>query len=289
MIATRQAVSLNRFSAILIKGEFTERQVKRMSNLVVKNVNVLGDSIIAAKDEDGNIWAGVTYFCKALGMSKNQRDAQVDKVKSDKTLSKGCGKFPAGVFDASNEAYALRLDFIPIWLAKISITDKMQSEHPGLADKLLNYQLKAKDVLAEAFLPKQSTMPQTTDGKIALLAQGHVELKAEIDSVKADLEQFKNEMPILGVEESKITAAVKKKGVECLGGKDSNAYNDKSLRQKLYSDLHRQLKREFGVSTYKAIKRNQTEAAVLIIQGYKPPLVLSETITYENAQQTLDM
>ncbi len=103
------------------------------------------------------------------------------------------------------------------------------------------------------------------------------------------MEQFKNEMPILGVEESKITAAVKKKGVECLGGKDSNAYNDKSLRQKLYSDLHRQLKREFGVSTYKAIKRNQTEAAVLIIQGYKPPLVLSETITYENAQQTLDM
>lgn len=135
----------------------------------------------------------------------------------------------------------------------------------------------------------QPQLPQTTDGKIALLAQGHVELKAEIDSVKADLEQFKNDMPILGVEESKITAAVKKKGVECLGGKESNAYNDKSLRQKLYSDLHKQLKREFGVSTYKAIKRNQTEAAVLIIQGYKPPLVPSETITYENAQQTLDV
>ena len=61
-----------------------------------------------------------------------------------------------------------------------------------------------------------SPNPQTTDGKIALLAQGHVELKAEIDSVKADLEQFKNEMPILGVEESKITAAVKKKGVESI-------------------------------------------------------------------------
>lgn len=135
----------------------------------------------------------------------------------------------------------------------------------------------------------QSQLPQTTDGKIALLAQGHVELKAEIDSVKADLEQFKNDMPILGVEESKITAAVKKKGVECLGGKDSNAYNDKSLRQKLYSDLHRQLRREFGVSTYKAIKRNQTESAVLIIQGYTPPLVLSETITYRNAQQTLEV
>lgn len=131
-------------------------------------------------------------------------------------------------------------------------------------------------------------LPQTTDGKIALLAQGHVELKAEIDSVKADLEQFKNDMPILGVEETKITDAVKKKGVECLGGKTSNAYNDKSLRGKLYSDMHRQIRREFGVSTYKAIKRNQTDTAIAIIQGYVPPLVLSETIKMENAQQTFD-
>lgn len=135
----------------------------------------------------------------------------------------------------------------------------------------------------------QAQLPQTTDGKIALLAQGHVELKAEIDSVKADLEQFKNDMPILGVEESKITNAVKKKGVECLGGKESNAYNNRSLRGRLYSDLHRQLRREFGVSTYKAIKRNQADTAVSIIQCYVPPLVLSDTIKTLNAQQTLNV
>ncbi len=125
-----------------------------MKDLVVKSVDLFGDSVITAQDREGNIWAGVTYFCKALGMSKNQRDAQVDKVQLDKTLSKGCGKFPAGVFDSSNETYALRLDFVPIWLAKITITDKMQKDHPELADKLLNYQLKAKDVLAAAFLPQ---------------------------------------------------------------------------------------------------------------------------------------
>lgn len=260
-----------------------------MSDLVVKNVDVLGDVITAAKDEAGNIWVGINSFCHGLDMNKQQRDWQVKRVREDKTLCKGCREFSAGVFDAANSAYALRLDFIPIWLAKISITDKMQSEHPELADKLLNYQLKAKDVLAEAFLPKQNTMPQTTDGKIALLAQGHVELKAEIDSVKADLEQIKNDMPILGVEETRITDAVKKKGVECLGGKASNAYNDKSLRGKLYSDMHSQIRREFGVSTYKAIKRNQTDTAITIIQAYVPPLVLSETIEAVNAQQTLDM
>lgn len=148
------------------------------------------------------------------------------------------------------------------------------------------------DYLEDNYFDRQNRpaqFPTTVQGQIQLLAQGHVELEAKIDSVKADLEQFKNDMPILGVEESKITNAVKKKGVECLGGKDSNAYNDKSLRGRLYSDLHRQLRREFGVSTYKAIKRNQADTAVSIIQCYVPPLVLSETIDTLNAQQTLEV
>lgn len=135
----------------------------------------------------------------------------------------------------------------------------------------------------------QQRLPMTIPEQIQCIAQGHVELKAEIDSVKADLQQFKNDMPILGIEENKISNAVKKKGVECLGGKESNAYNDKSLRGRLYSDLHRQLRREFGVSTYKAIKRNQTDTAITLIQCYVPPLILSETIETVNAQQELNM
>lgn len=135
----------------------------------------------------------------------------------------------------------------------------------------------------------QQRLPMTIPEQIQVIAQGHVELKAEIDSVREDLEQFKNDMPILGIEETKISSAVKKKGVECLGGKDSNAYNDKSLRGRLYSDLHRQLRREFGVSTYKAIRRNQTDTAISIIQCYVPPLVLTEMIEMINAQQTLNI
>lgn len=135
----------------------------------------------------------------------------------------------------------------------------------------------------------QARLPMTIPEQIQLIAQGYGELHEEVQTIKKDLEDFKNDMPILGVEESKITNAVKKKGVECLGGKQSNAYNDKSLRGRLYSDLHRQLRREFGVSTYKAIKRNQTDTAITIIQCYAPPLVLAETIDTVNAQQTLAM
>ena len=130
-----------------------------MNDLVVKSVDLCGDSVMAARDKEGTIWAGINFFCRGLGMSKRQRDFQVEKVKADKVLSRGCTLLRAGVFDPANEAYALRLDFVPIWLAKITITDKMQKENPGLAEKLLNYQLKAKDILADAFLPNQQTEP----------------------------------------------------------------------------------------------------------------------------------
>jgi len=130
-----------------------------MDGLIVKNVDMFGDSVMAAQDKDGVIWAGINFFCRGLGMSKRQRDFQVEKVKTDRALSRGCTLLRAGVLDPANEVYALKLDFVPIWLSKITITKKMEAETPELADKLLQYQLKAKDILAAAFLP--SALPQS--------------------------------------------------------------------------------------------------------------------------------
>ena len=135
----------------------------------------------------------------------------------------------------------------------------------------------------------QVQIPQTTDGKIALLAQGHTELREEIESVKQDLDDFKRDMPLLAVECDRITTAVHKRGVDALGGKRSNAYKDASLRGKVYQDIHRELKRQFGVSTYKAIKRNQCETAVSIIAEYELPIVLQEQIKDCNSQISMEV
>lgn len=135
----------------------------------------------------------------------------------------------------------------------------------------------------------QPQLPQTTDGKIALLAQGHTELKAEVDGIKADLESLKQDLPILPIEADRITEAVRKKGVAVLGGKRSNAYNDRGLRQKLYNNLYANLKYNFGVRSYKSIKRSQTDKAIEIINNYQPPFFLAEQIETVNAQQSLDL
>ena len=110
------------------------------------------------------------------------------------------------------------------------------------------------------------------------------EIDTKVESVNDDLQQFKQDMPLLGLECDRITTAIKTKGVNCLGGKDSAAYHDKSLRGRVYQDMHHQLKREFGVSTYKAIKRSQTDLAVKKINEYQLPVVLADEVEDTNNQ-----
>ena len=112
---------------------------------------------------------------------------------------------------------------------------------------------------------------------------------SRVDGIKADLEQFKRDLPILGVEENKITGAVKNKGVSILGGKQSNAYRDKSIALSVYRDIYGQIYRNFGVTTYKAIKRSQCDLVLDIVRRYEPPLILEERIRNANSQQTIDL
>ena len=127
-----------------------------MNELEVKRVPFMGTDLMAARDDEGTIWAGVSYICNGLGLSKAQKDNQIEKIRKDSVLLKGCRKIPAGFFDPNNITYGLKLDFVPLWLAKINITPAMQAETPELAERLEAYQLKAKDVLAAAFLPKKA-------------------------------------------------------------------------------------------------------------------------------------
>ena len=129
--------------------------------------------------------------------------------------------------------------------------------------------------------------PMSTAEQIQILAQGNIELEHKIDSVDKDLQEFKREMPLLAIECQQIAEAKNRKVVPLLGGKDANAYKNASLRGKVYRDLEGQLRREFGVSSYKAIHRNQTAKALEIISEYELPLCLEEQISDENAQMTI--
>lgn len=142
------------------------------------------------------------------------------------------------------------------------------------------------DRLVDEYFEKGSRKPMTIAEQIQLLAQGNVELEEKIEAVNDDLQEFKKDMPLLALECQKITKAKNQKVVPMLGGKDAPAYKDNSLRQLVYSDIDAQLRREFGVNTYKAIKRNQCDVAIKIINEYELPMYLKDHIDAENAQES---
>lgn len=151
--------------------------------------------------------------------------------------------------------------------------------------KALDWKLK----YIEAFNKMEAVIkkPMSAMQLMELQFQAIKEVDSKVNEVNQDLQTFKMDMPILGIECDRITTAVRRKGVRCLGGKDSDAYQDKSLRGRVYADIYGQLKREFGVSSYKAIKRSQTDTAVKVIDAYELPMALEDEIKDVNAQMDL--
>ena len=131
--------------------------------------------------------------------------------------------------------------------------------------------------------------PLTALEQLQLTQQAVLEVKEQVDSVSKDLQDFKNDMPLLAVECEKITRAVKVKGVEVLGGRRSEAYRNNSLRSKVYRDIHSEVRRQFGVNTYKALKRSQCDRVISQIEEYELPVVLKDEVYDCNAQMSIEV
>ncbi|MDU2491270.1 MAG: ORF6C domain-containing protein [Clostridium celatum] len=111
------------------------------------------------------------------------------------------------------------------------------------------------------------------------------EQEEKIAQVENKVDKLEEDMPLFQIDCKEIQALVRKKGIEALGGYKSVAYNDNSLRGKVYSDIQQQIRREFGVSRYEAIKRSQLEMAKEIISNYKVPLILENEIKLLNEEE----
>ena len=134
------------------------------------------------------------------------------------------------------------------------------------------------------------TAPRTTTEWIRLLADGNVELANRIEGVENKVESLENDMPLYSCEVDEIQGHVKRKAVKVLGGKDSEAYQDASLRASVFKDMYGQLKREYGcVASYKSIKRRYIADVHEFIDGYELPTVLGEQVHVANAQMSLAM
>lgn len=128
-----------------------------LSNLLTREVDFYGDIIMCAEDNStGKIYVGVKWVCQGIGLTEDQTKNERKKIGKDLVLSKGGSNLTLLTNGGEQEVLCIELDYLPLWLAKISLTQKMQKNNPIAVKKLINYQLKAKDVLSQAFIkPKE--------------------------------------------------------------------------------------------------------------------------------------
>lgn len=144
------------------------------------------------------------------------------------------------------------------------------------------------DYLEDNYFEKQpKSIPLTTAQQIQLLAQGNVELNQRVDTLAERIDKIELDLPLFPLEAEQIRKAVNQKAVSALGGKHSSAYHNRSLCQKVYINIYANLKYNFKVSTYKALKRNQCDRAIQIVNAWNPPVFLADEIANCNAQMTL--
>ena len=122
------------------------------------------------------------------------------------------------------------------------------------------------------------TVPKSPMELLELEFQALREVENKVDVVNSDLQELKNNIPLFAVECDELTHAVNCKIISILGGKDSTAFKDNHFRGKVNSDLYKEIKSQFGVRSYKAIKRCEISSALEIIKAYSLPIILQQEL-----------
>lgn len=254
-----------------------------MNDLVVKNVNLFGDTIMAAKDKEGQVWAGVKWLCEGLGLTDDQMRNERKKISKDVVLSKGGSNLTLPTKGGKQEVLCLRHDFVPLWIAKITVTPSMKENNPELVDKLVQYQLKAKDVLAEAFLPKEDYQRRLSPEEMMRIQLGMLDDQGErLGGVEVRVDKLENTMTIDYGQQQELQALAKSVAVGAVGGKKARAYSyqypqmDENIRApKMYgmviSRLWHDYQDYFGVNSYKNTPTVRFDEALEYINGWAPP------------------
>lgn len=149
------------------------------------------------------------------------------------------------------------------------------------------YFVKVEDGMKELAFRFQNMSPELR--AVLVVDQRVTRVEKKTDTLEDRFNKLEADMPVFTIDAKNIQSAVKKKGVEVLGGKESNAYKDKSTRTSVYADIQCMLRRNFGVRRYEEIKHRQATVAVQLVENYVPPLILQEKVEFVNSQMRLEL
>lgn len=111
-------------------------------------------------------------------------------------------------------------------------------------------------------------IPKDTDGKIALLAQGHTELSQRVENAVERIVNLENNMTIDYGQQRVLEDTVNKTVIDVLGGKGSCAY--KEVSRKVFAECNRDLKHYFDVNARNNVPKIRFDEAVEYARNWKP-------------------
>lgn len=148
--------------------------------IMKKEVDFNGVNLVGVSFEE-KLYIIIKNFCEVLGVNYI---GQLQRIKRDEVLNKGVCKIHIPSDGGNQETNLLELDFVPLWLAGIK-TNQCREE---AREFLLEFKLKVKDILSEAFF-----------GKRELLLPGH-----NAEKFNPSLNDVDNRIPIVRSIESEI-------------------------------------------------------------------------------------
>lgn len=242
-----------------------------MNELQIFNNEELKLKVRAIQNEDGSISINAEDTAIGFGWTQEKNGKIYVKWERLNSFCKEIGFSPlVGKEDYIPESLFYRLGM---------------KANNAVADKFQNWL--AMEVIPSIRKTGHYGKPMTIPEQIQLLAKGNVELSEKIEQVDKRIDTLEQDMPLYGCEIDEVKSHINRKGVEVLGGKQSEAYHDASIRGSVYSDMYRQLKREYGaVSSYKSIKRKYIADVHDFIDCYTLPRILEEQIINTNAQMS---
>lgn len=239
-----------------------------------------GAEMLGVKASDGKVYVGVRWVCEGIGLSEGQMKGERKKIQEDIVLRDGGRNFVLNGNGGARDVLTIELDFLPLWLAKISITPSMQAHQPEVADKLKKYQLKAKDALAAAFIKPDYRFENMSPELKAILF-----VDDKVQQLDSRLEHLENHTTIDYGQQRQLKKAGNAKVIGLLGGKRAAAYKDSSLRYRVYSALWNDYQDYFGINSYNNTYTKDFIRGLPYIQHWTPPNNLLREIEEFNGQR----
>lgn len=214
----------------------------------VKEIQFYEDTLLGVKDTDGQIWLAVKKTCLDIGLNEVQARSQVEKIKEDYVLKSNYRRIPI-VQTEGNRSVERPMDCInekcvTLWLAKITLTPRMQREVPWVVKKLARYQTEAQQVLFDYFMSTEEKKAKLFD---ALGLQGEIlDLKQEVKDLRDNVQTLIDNSTINKAQQNALYNLAKERICFLLGGKGSKEY--KRYNKLYFQNLWGEIKRSFDCS-----------------------------------------